>query len=192
MRYVHWFMVFLALCLNVSAWSQEAKKQETPKAEAKKEGKKEEKKIPVPAVPITEANVPYGTHERQVLDFWKANSDQPTPVAFCIHGGGWRGGDKNSYYGGVKAFLDQGISVVAINYRLIKLDGQSDTNPPVKAPLEDALKRQNGISIKNGLVPPEVPPAVAPRSGSPFTTTWLIPTAAIQLPANQRGSIVPV
>ena len=38
--------------------------------------------------------VAYGTHPRQVLDFYQAKSDKPTPVVFYIHGGGWQGGDK--------------------------------------------------------------------------------------------------
>ena len=44
--------------------------------------------IPLCAEP-TLANVAYGTHERQVLDFYKAESDKPTPLLFFIHGGGW-------------------------------------------------------------------------------------------------------
>ena len=44
--------------------------------------------------PLT--NVPYGSHARQVLDFYPAKSDKPTPVVFYIHGGGWRGGDKEN------------------------------------------------------------------------------------------------
>ena len=59
-------------------------------------------------------NVPYGPHERNVLDFYPAASDQPTPVVLFIHGGGWRGGDKKI---DPKVYLDKGISVVAINYR---------------------------------------------------------------------------
>ena len=43
----------------------------------------------------TLANVAYGTHPRQVLDFWKAESRQPTPLLFFIHGGGWVSGDKD-------------------------------------------------------------------------------------------------
>ena len=35
-------------------------------------------------------NVPYGKHERQVLDFYPAKSNTPTPVVFYIHGGGWQ------------------------------------------------------------------------------------------------------
>ena len=48
-----------------------------------------------PEVPKpTYSDVSYGKHERNVLDFWKAKSKSPTPVAFVIHGGGWKGGSK--------------------------------------------------------------------------------------------------
>ena len=40
----------------------------------------------------TLAEVRYGEHERHVLDFWKADSETPTPLVFVIHGGGWQGG----------------------------------------------------------------------------------------------------
>lgn len=101
--------------------------------------KKEVKKAPVPNVKPTHANVPYGKHERQVLDFYQAKSSTPTPVVFYIHGGGWQGGDKNSV-GNVKQFLDLGISVCAINYRYVKQGAEQKVEPPVKAPLEDAAR----------------------------------------------------
>src|SRR4051794_16501332 len=49
-----------------------------------------------PAVEPTAAKVAYGEHERQVLDFWQAKSDTPTPLVLYIHGGGWQNGDKSS------------------------------------------------------------------------------------------------
>jgi acetyl esterase/lipase len=69
----------------------------------------------------TVADYAYGTDsERQKLDFWKADSQTPTPVVFLIHGGGWVGGDKSNYRGSaIKPFLDAGISVAAVNYRFI-------------------------------------------------------------------------
>lgn len=33
-------------------------------------------------------NVPYGPHERNVLDFYQAKSETPTPLVVNIHGGG--------------------------------------------------------------------------------------------------------
>ncbi len=79
--------------------------------------------------------VAYGKHPRQVLDFFQATSEKPTPVVFYIHGGGWQGGDKKT---NPQPFLDKGISVVAINYRYVKNGIEEKIEPPVRAPLEDA------------------------------------------------------
>jgi len=94
-------------------------------------------------------NVPYGQHERQVLDFYRAKSDHPTPLFFFIHGGGWMSGDKKA-----PDFLDQclksGISVVSIHYRLIP-DGIADKiTPPVKACLDDAARALQFVRSKAG------------------------------------------
>ncbi len=65
------------------------------------------------------ANVKYGPHERHVLDLWKAKSDRPTPLVVFIHGGGFRGGSKEGINPAlIEALRAQGISVMAINYRL--------------------------------------------------------------------------
>src|SRR5438445_12346978 len=81
--------------------------------------------------------VAYGKHPRQVLDFYQAKSDRPTPVVFYIHGGGWQAGDKRT---NPQPFLAKGISVVAINYRYVKNGVEEKVEPPVKAPLEDAAR----------------------------------------------------
>ncbi|MFH1919433.1 MAG: alpha/beta hydrolase [Planctomycetota bacterium] len=64
-------------------------------------------------------NVQYGPHERNVLDLWQAESDEPTPLVVYIHGGGFSGGDKQSLNPGrLREYLEAGFSVAAINYRL--------------------------------------------------------------------------
>src|SRR5690349_8664003 len=45
-------------------------------------------------VPPTFADVHYGPHERQVLDFYKAGAGGASPLLVHIHGGAWTGGDK--------------------------------------------------------------------------------------------------
>jgi len=90
-------------------------------------------------------DVTYGSHPRQVLDFYQAKSDKPTPVVFYIHGGGWQGGDKRT---NPKAFLDNGISVVAINYRYVRNAVEEKVKPPVKAPLEDAARALQFVRSK--------------------------------------------
>jgi acetyl esterase/lipase len=63
----------------------------------------------------TFSNIPYGSHERQVLDFWKAptdSADKRTPLIFYIHGGSWKTGSKEIINGcvDVNALLKAGIS----------------------------------------------------------------------------------
>jgi len=88
----------------------------------------------------TYKNVKYGTHKRNVLNFWKAKSDKPTPVVIKIHGGGWAAGSKSetilSDY-----FLQDGISVVAISYRLINTD-------MLPAPVYDAARALQFVRSK--------------------------------------------
>src|SRR5262245_50217603 len=101
----------------------------------------EKKDKPPPQPPPTVANFAYGKHQRQVLDFWQAKSDKPTPLVLYIHGGGWRAGDKNSLAAAaIKRYLDSGISVATINYRYIPQAVEQKVEPPVKAPLEDAAR----------------------------------------------------
>jgi acetyl esterase/lipase len=104
-----------------------------------------------PTVPKPTASaVPYGTHERHILDFWKADSTTPTPLAFVIHGGGWQGGEKERVdrFVDVPALLKAGISVVAINYRFVKMAEAEGIQPPVKAPLHDAARALQFVRSK--------------------------------------------
>lgn len=73
---------------------------------------------PAGAVSPTYADVRYGPHERQVLDFYAAKSDQPTPLALYFYGGGFVNGDKRKVPATERdRLLAAGISVAAINYR---------------------------------------------------------------------------
>jgi acetyl esterase/lipase len=90
-------------------------------------------------IPRTLANVHYGAHEKQVLDFWRAKSDRPTPVLFFIHGGAWKANDKDKVTA-VSNYLAAGISVVSINYRFVPEATAAGIKPPVKWPLYDAAR----------------------------------------------------
>ena len=95
----------------------------------------------------TQANVPYGTHARQVLDFYQAKPDAATPLLFFVHGGGWMVGDKANPDFLAKC-LESGISVVSINYRFIT-DAQAEkVDPPVKACLDDAARALQFVRSK--------------------------------------------
>jgi acetyl esterase len=92
----------------------------------------------------TAADVPYGSHPRQVLDFWKARpgAGKPTPVVIFFHGGGFMGGDKRSVPSALlKRCLDAGISVVSANYRL-------SHQAPYPAPMLDGARAVQFVRSK--------------------------------------------
>lgn len=66
-------------------------------------------------------DVSYGPHPRHVMDFWRAESDKPTPLLIYIHGGGFVGGDKRAIRSMrlLDKMLGAGVSVAAINYRFL-------------------------------------------------------------------------
>lgn len=105
------------------------------------------KPVPRPKIDPTLANVAYGTHERQVLDFYRATSDKPTPLLFFIHGGGWVNGDK-AKPGELHACIAAGISVVSINYRYSQQAQLAGIMPPVKWPLDDAARALQFVRSK--------------------------------------------
>jgi para-nitrobenzyl esterase len=86
------------------------------------------------------ANVRYGDGERNVLDIYLPESDQPTPLVIYFHGGAYYLGDKsNISTDDIRAFLEAGIAIATINYSYI------DINPPyddvgVIKPLQDSAR----------------------------------------------------
>lgn len=67
----------------------------------------------------TFTDVSYGDHPSMKLDFWQAESENPTALFVWIHGGGFRSGDKapaNPVL--LEQFLAAGVSFASINYRL--------------------------------------------------------------------------
>jgi len=112
-------------------------------------GNKAEMKTPERPAP-TVSDYAYGqASQRQRFDFWKAESDQPTPVVLLIHGGGWVGGDKTNYGNRpIKNYLEAGISVAAINYRFIPQAMEQGVEPPVKACVTDAARAIQTIRSK--------------------------------------------
>lgn len=92
----------------------------------------------------TLANVAYGPHPRNVLDYWKAKGDGPRPLLVVIHGGGWITGDKSKKAPAIQPFLDKGISVAAINYRLAP-------EHPLPAPVHDAARAIQFLRTKRNV-----------------------------------------
>lgn len=94
-------------------------------------------------------DVPYGPHPKQVLHFWKAESDKPTPLLFFIHGGGWTAGNRMAgVVGMLPVMLKAGISVVSVEYRFIPEATADKVVPPVKGPLHDAARALQFVRSK--------------------------------------------
>ncbi|MCA9175665.1 MAG: DUF1080 domain-containing protein [Planctomycetales bacterium] len=97
----------------------------------------------------TEGDVAYGPHAKQLLHFWKAESDEPTPVLLFIHGGGWMaGGRLSGLTAMLQDLLDAGISVVSVEYRFIPEATADGVVPPVKGPLHDAARALQFVRSK--------------------------------------------
>lgn len=77
----------------------------------------------VAAAQTLTANVPYvdNGHERHVLDIYtpETPADEPLPVMFWIHGGGWQTGDKSDVALKPKVMTERGFVFVSTNYRLL-------------------------------------------------------------------------
>jgi acetyl esterase/lipase len=120
-------------------------------AVVQKTGESREKKKAPPLPTATAANVPYGSHPKQVLDFWKApaaTAEKPAPLLFYVHGGGWRGGDRSHVGVMLKPMLANGVSVVSISYRFIPEAEADNLEPPVKGPMSDAARALQTVRSK--------------------------------------------
>lgn len=133
--------------LVILALPAHAQSQRKGRAEAPSAAPTYDPSVPTP----THSEVRYGDHPRQVLDFWKAESNEPTPLVFIIHGGGWQSGEKEraNRFAQIAKLLDSGISVVSINYRLIRHAEEDGVRPPVKAPLHDAARALQFVRSKS-------------------------------------------
>lgn len=142
MRFLSAVLVaLLSFCVVFPALTQEDSKssthtqtkpgsqQKTPDAKKVQSKVQTKAKLPTP----TFANVAYGPHERNVLDFWQAKTEQQAPVLVSIHGGGFVAGNKSVQPPLLKACLDSGISVAAINYRY-------STQAIAPAPFQDGAR----------------------------------------------------
>lgn len=97
----------------------------------------------------THYDVSYGPHPKQVIHFWQAESDKPTPLLLYIHGGGWMAGARLSGLSGtLQDFLDSGVSVASVEYRFIPEATADGVVPPVKGPLHDAARALQFIRSK--------------------------------------------
>jgi acetyl esterase/lipase len=140
--------MFRTLLLMLTAGFALTASAQTPPPKAG-EPKAKAPKTAAPTGPApTMADVKYGEHPRQVLDFYQAKSDKPTPLVFAIHGGGWVNGDKSLFRGAAERFNKAGISMVSINYRMVTQADEAGVKPPVQWPVGDAARALQFVRSK--------------------------------------------
>jgi acetyl esterase/lipase len=180
------FLQTLSIALLSLAWavSNAALAQEKKPAEKKPAAKKPAQ----PALPRpTAADVSYGEHSKQVLHFWKAESSAPTPLLFYIHGGGWMGGNRASVASLLPLMLEEGISVVSVEYRFIPEAIADGVSPPVKGPLHDAARALQFVRSKASEWNIDKQPEPVRACGWRSIPIWPTRRAATLSPASRPG-----
>jgi acetyl esterase/lipase len=147
------FILTLLMAIALPTMAQTSTNASAKAKKAKPSKSTQEAKPGVYAASVpkpTFSEVRYGPHERNVLDFWKADSDKPTPLVFAIHGGGWMGGSKERVdrFVDVAALLKAGISVAAINYRYVSQAKTVGIKPPVKGSMDDCVRALQFVRSK--------------------------------------------
>lgn len=62
--------------------------------------------------------IPYGRHNRQVLDIYRPAVSEPAPIIVFFYGGGWEDGNRADYYFVGAALAKQGFVTVVPDYRV--------------------------------------------------------------------------
>lgn len=124
-------MLCLAALLTPAASPAAAQAADTPGSQ------------PATDSPPTYADVSYGPHARNALDFWQAEGSGPRPLLVYIHGGGWTGGDKAQADQPERRWTAKGVSYAAINYRFT-------TDAPLPASVHDAARAIQFLRTKAG------------------------------------------
>ena len=113
------FVLLLIFFIQLTAVSIARSSSETENNQRSERSANRAREMPVKPEP-THKNFSYGDHERNVMDIWLAESTRPTPLVVFIHGGGFTGGSKEAINArALQELLNAGISVAAINYRLM-------------------------------------------------------------------------
>ena len=68
-------------------------------------------------LPPTHRDIKYGSHPKELINFWQFDSDKPVGILLQIHGGGWMGGKKDEVLRPHQ--LKQGYHLASISYPLV-------------------------------------------------------------------------
>ena len=78
----------------------------------------------------------YGHDERQRLDLFSPEGDGPWPLLVFIHGGYWQFGSKNDWAFLAPGWIQKGVAVATLGYRLVPAVTLEDVAGDVRAALD--------------------------------------------------------
>jgi para-nitrobenzyl esterase len=91
-------------------------------------------------------DIRYGEAERNLLDIYLPESDEPTPLVIYFHGGAYVQGDKSTVYDDfpddIRAFLQAGIAFATVNYPFIIIEPPYDEEGVIKSLVHSARALQ--------------------------------------------------
>ena len=91
-------------------------------------------------LPPTHRDIKYGSHPKELINFWQFESTEPVGVLLQIHGGGWMGGKKDEVLRPHQ--LKQGYHIASISYPLV------NEGPLQPAMLNSALRAVQFLRFK--------------------------------------------
>ena len=92
---------------------------------------------------VHKKEISYGKDPLQTYDLFYEENNQSNPLFIYIHGGGWKHGDKQSYYPLCEQYANRGFTAISINYRLLDLPrvGMREMVADVRLALSQILKK---------------------------------------------------
>ena len=142
MRYIKAGLIGVFLCaLAASAiiWQRSHSRLEKNNSSASR--------LPIPTI----QNVKYGPHTKNVLDLYQSEFPGPRPAVIYVHGGGWTNFDRHSIHKliNVEDLVNQGVSVVTVDYRFLYEGERQSLTAPVQLPMEDAARAVQFVRSKH-------------------------------------------
>jgi hypothetical protein len=127
------FCIVLALVITVRTSAGAERRQRVRRGR----GHRVTSAISAKGVAATHKDVKYGSHDRNVMDIWIAESNAPTALVVYIHGGGFKSNSKSGIWGSrdIDRFLEKGISFATISYRY-----RDDSSEGILGSMKDARR----------------------------------------------------
>ena len=89
----------------------------------------------------------YGTHERQCLDLFCPEGKGPWPLLIFIHGGYWQFGSKDDWSFLAPGWMQKGVAVATLEYRLLPAVTLEDVARDVRAGLDYLAENAEALRV---------------------------------------------